>query len=62
MLAFHFSAGVGYALSENATLQVGYRLQGAQDVEFTGRNAGASVEATSTMRIHFLELGIRYRF
>ena len=62
VLAFHFGAGIGYALSENATIQVGYRLQSAQDLEFTGSNPAASVAATSGMRVHFLELGVRYRF
>ena len=62
VLAYHVGAGIGYPLSEATTLQLGYRLQVARDLEFTGRNAGASVRATSRMRIHFLEVGIRYRF
>ena len=62
VLSYHLGGGIGFALSQAATLQVGYRLQGAQDLEFTGGNAMAQVKATSGMRVHFLEFGIRYRF
>ena len=50
------------ALSEATTLRIGYRLQGAQDLEFSGGNDLARVNATTSMRVHFLELGIRHRF
>lgn len=60
--AYQFGAGIGYALSESTTLQIGYRLQALNGLEFTGMNQMASVRAETDLRIHFLEIGIRYRF
>ena len=62
VLAYHFGAGVGYRLNDNVILQAGYRLQAASDLEFTGSNEHGSVSVTSGLRVHFLEIGIRYRF
>jgi len=54
--------GVGYALSDSTTLQIGYRLQALNGLEFTGMNAASSVRAETDLRVHFLEIDIRYRF
>lgn len=60
--AYQIGAGVGYALSDSTTLHIGYRLQALSGLEFTGMNQAASVRAETDLRVHFLEIGIRYRF
>ena len=60
--AYQFGAGVGYALSDTTTLQMGYRMQILNGLEFTGMNQTGSVRAQTDLRAHFLEIGIRYRF
>ena len=62
--AYQIGAGIGYALSDSTTLQIGYRLQALSGLEFTGMNpmTMASVRAETDLRVHFLEIGIRYRF
>ena len=60
--AYQVGAGVGYALSESATLQFGYRMQVVNGLEFSGMNANGTVRAETDLRIHFLEIGIRQRF
>ena len=60
--AYQFGAGIGYALSEATTLQIGYRLQALNGLEFTGMNQFASLRAETDLRIHFLEIGIRQLF
>ena len=60
--AYQVGAGIGYALSDTTTLHVGYRLQALSGLEFTGMNQFASVRAETDLRVHFLEIGIRYRF
>ena len=62
VFAWQISAGVGYALTDVTTLQLGYRLQAVNGLEFTGMNAGASTRAETDLLIHFLEIGVRYRF
>ena len=61
-LAFQIGAGVGYALSETATIQLGYRLQVVNGLEFNGMNQFGSVNTETDLRIHFLEIGIRQAF
>lgn len=60
--AYQFGVGIGYALSDTATLQIGYRMQILNGLEFTGMNNTGSVRAETDLRAHFLEIGIRYRF
>ncbi len=60
--AYQFGAGIGYALSESATLHIGYRLQALNGLEFSGTSPGVSTRAETDLRVHFLEIGIRYRF
>jgi opacity protein-like surface antigen len=60
--AWQLGAGVGYALSDTATLQLGYRLQAVDGLEFSGRNAMVSTMAETDLRVHFIEIGIRHRF
>ena len=48
VFAWQISAGVGYALTDVTTLQLGYRLQAVNGLEFTGMNAGASTRAGPT--------------
>ena len=59
---YHIGAGVGYRLNANVTLQAGYRLQVGSDLEFEGRNRFGTVNVKTSMRVHFLEVGVRYRF
>ena len=62
VLAYQIGTGVGFALSEAATLQIGYRLQAINGLSFSGTNDMVSTMSETDLRIHFLELGIRYRF
>ena len=61
-LAYQIGAGVGYALSDTATLQIGYRLQMVDGLSFSGANDVAMVGSETDLRIHFLEVGIRQQF
>ena len=62
-LAYHFGAGVGYRLNDRTTLQFGYRLQSANDLEFNGRNAlGNTIDVDTELRAHLFEIGVRMRF
>ena len=60
--AYQIGAGVGYALSDTATLQIGYRLQMVDGLSFSGANDVATVGSDTNLRIHFLEIGIRQLF
>ena len=60
--AYQIGAGVGYALSDSTTLQIGYRLQMVDGLSFSGENTVATVSSETDLRIHFLEIGIRYQF
>ncbi|MCY4551009.1 MAG: outer membrane beta-barrel protein [Defluviicoccus sp.] len=62
VFAWHLGAGLGYRLNDNVILQAGYRFQAASDLGFDGSNAFGTVDVETAMRIHFLEIGIRYRF
>ena len=59
---YHFGAGLGYPLTDSVTLQAGYRFQIGSDLGFDARNRMGKVEVETDMRIHFLEIGLRYRF
>ena len=61
-LAYQVGAGIEYALSDATSLEVGYRLQNIESLEFSGENPFASVNSSTDLRVHFLEIGIRYRF
>lgn len=63
VFAFQLGAGVGYAYSDAVTIQVGYRMLSASDLEFNGKSAmGSTATATTEMLVHLFEIGIRYRF
>ena len=62
VFAWHLGAGLGYRLNDNVILQAGYRFQAASDLGFDGSNAFGTVAVETAMRIHFLEIGVRYRF
>ena len=49
-------------MTDTLTLQLGYRLQAVDGLEFTGTNDGAMVRAETDLLIHFLEIGVRHRF
>ena len=56
-LSFQGAAGIGYALTEDLTLTLGYRLTGTLDAEFPDKGG------TLKMALgHNVELGIRYSF
>ena len=61
-LAYHLGVGVGYRLNENTTLQIGYRLQTASGLEFSGRNAQGTIDVDTDLRAHLVEIGFRTRF
>ena len=57
-LAFQGAAGIGYALTEDLTLTLGYRMTGTLEADFPKAEDG-----TLEMSLgHNLELGIRYSF
>lgn len=60
--AYQLGAGIGFALSDSTTLQIGYRLQMVNGLSYSGSNDMATVSSNTDLRIHFLEIGIRYRF
>ncbi len=61
--AYQIGGGIGYALSDSTTLQVGYRLQMVNGLSYGGSNDdGLTISSNTDLRIHFLEIGIRYRF
>ncbi len=62
VFAWQLGAGFGYAMTDTLTLQLGYRLQAVDGLEFTGTNDGAMVRAETDLLIHFLEIGVRHRF
>ena len=63
-VAYQFGLGVGYEYSDRITFQVGYRLIQTSEFEFsaTSPDGSASVKATTDLRVHLFEIGIRYRF
>ena len=62
-IAYHFGVGVGYRLNDRHTLQFGYRLQIANDLEFNGRNAlGNTIGVKTELRAHLFEIGVRMHF
>ncbi len=62
-IAYHFGVGVGYRLNDRTTLQFGYRLQTANDLEFNGRNAlGNAIDVKTDLRAHLFEIGVRMHF
>ena len=60
--AYQVGAGIGFALSDSTMFQIGYRLQMVDGLSYSGSNPVAMVSSETNLRIHFLELGIRYRF
>ena len=56
-LGFQAAAGIGYAVTEDLTLTLGYRLTGTTDADFPDKGG------TLKMALgHNVELGIRYSF
>ena len=63
VFAYQVGAGMGYEVTDAITVQLGYRLLKANQLEFTGRSAmGATATATTEMQVHLFEIGVRYRF
>ena len=60
--AWQLGGGLGYRFSDRITAHLGYRLQSTSTLEFRGENATTTSRATTDLRIHFLEAGLRYRF
>ena len=60
--AYQIGGGIGYALSDSTTLQVGYRLQMVNGLSYGGSNDALTISSNTDLRIHFLEIGIRFRF
>ena len=63
-VVYQFGMGIGYQYSDAITFQLGYRYQQTSEFKFTATSAdnSASVRATTDLRIHLFEVGIRYRF
>ena len=62
VFAYHLGIGTGYRLTDNVILQAGYRLQAASDPGFDGQNNFGTVKVDTSLRVHLLEIGVRYRF
>jgi opacity protein-like surface antigen len=60
-LAWALMAGVGYKLSSNFTLDLGYRYASLGDVKTRGYAGGAGAEVES-IGSHEVRLGVRYAF
>ena len=60
--AYQIGGGIGYALSDSTTLQIGYRLQMVNGLSYGGSNDMLTLSSNTDLRVHFLELGIRFRF
>jgi opacity protein-like surface antigen len=58
-LAFQGAAGIGYALTEDLALTLGYRLTGTMDADFLEKDGGGKLKMALG---HNVELGIRYSF
>ena len=58
-LSFQGAAGIGYAITEDLTLTLGYRLTGAMDADFPEDKGGETLKMALG---HNVELGIRYSF
>ena len=58
-IAFQGAAGIGYALTDDLTLTLGYRLTGTLDADFAEKDGGDTLKVALG---HNLELGIRYSF
>ena len=58
-IAFQGAAGIGYAITEDLTLTLGYRLTGTTDADFAEEDGGGTLKMALG---HNVELGIRYSF
>ncbi|MDD9986009.1 MAG: P44/Msp2 family outer membrane protein [Spirochaetaceae bacterium] len=58
-IAFQGAAGIGYALTEDLSLTLGYRLAGTMDADFADEDGGGALKMALG---HNVELGIRYSF
>ena len=58
-IAFQGAAGIGYALTEDLSLTLGYRLAGTMDADFADEDGGGTLKMAFG---HNVELGIRYSF
>ena len=61
-LAWQFGAGVGYEMSDNVVLDLGYRYQSTGTLEFKGQNQIGTLVSEQKLKVHLIEVGIRYRF
>ena len=58
-IAFQGAAGIGYAITGDLTLTLGYRLTGTADAEVAEEDDGGTLKMALG---HNVELGIRYSF
>ena len=60
-LAFQAAAGIGYAVMEDLTLTLGYRLTGTTEAKFSKYDMMTKSKMGLTL-VHNVELGLRYSF
>ena len=60
-LAYQLGAGVKYDMSENISLDLGYRFKGLNDIDFDD-NDGGGVYTSGDLRSHNVQLGLTYSF
>ena len=58
-LSFQAAAGIGYAITDDLTLTLGYRLTGTTDADVAEEDGGGTLKMALG---HNVELGIRYSF
>ena len=61
-VAWQFGAGVGYEMSDKVVLDLGYRYQSTGTLEFKGQNQFGALVSEQKLKVHLVEVGIRYRF
>ncbi|MEL6323939.1 MAG: outer membrane protein [Pseudomonadota bacterium] len=61
--AYQALAGLGFAVTDNLTLDLGYRWFNVDDLDFVGTDAnGGAVAYTGDYQDHTLTAGLRYKF
>ncbi|MXZ80059.1 MAG: outer membrane beta-barrel protein [Gammaproteobacteria bacterium] len=61
-LAWQVGFGASHRLNDTTSINVGYRFQNTDTMEFSGRNAAMTVNSQSKISLHLVEIGVRYDF
>ena len=61
-LLHHAGAGVAWEIAEVVVPYLGYRFQMTDDLTYRGVVPGASIKSRGKLRVHYLEVGVRFHF